>query len=112
LCLLTIAAPEEQREQITYEYYNQDEQKEAFFDRKVDYITAGLQPRFKRYLKDKASDNALVICDYILAMTTDDDDDNDNSEPEITEEEEEPEVEEPLENEETLIGGSEPVFAQ
>ena len=47
----------------------------ALFDRKVDLITAGLQPRYNTYLKDESQGqisrgNALVICDYILAMNT------------------------------------------
>jgi hypothetical protein len=47
----------------------------ALFDRKVDLITAGLQPRYNTYLKDESQGqisrgNALVMCDYILAMNT------------------------------------------
>lgn len=48
-------------------------QSGALFDRKVDLITAGLQPRYNKYLKDESQisrENALVICDYILAMNT------------------------------------------
>jgi hypothetical protein len=44
-----------------------------FFDRKVDLITAGLQLRYNKYLKDISQisrENALVICNYILAMKT------------------------------------------
>jgi hypothetical protein len=39
----------------------------------VDLITEGLQPRYNTYLKDESQisrENALVICDYILAMNT------------------------------------------
>jgi hypothetical protein len=66
---------QQQKEQTTYEHFNQKEQKalEALFDRKVDLITAGLQPRFNKYLKDEGMitrDNAHVICDYIIAMNT------------------------------------------
>jgi hypothetical protein len=37
---------QQQKEQTTYEHFNQKEQKalEALFDSKVDLITAGLQP--------------------------------------------------------------------
>jgi hypothetical protein len=50
-------------------------QSGALFDRKVDLITAGLQPRYNTCLKDESQgqiskENALVICDYILAMNT------------------------------------------
>jgi hypothetical protein len=44
----------------------------TLFDRKVDVITAGLQPRYNKYLKGSliSPENALVICDYILAMNS------------------------------------------
>lgn len=60
----------QQQPQTTYEHFNQ---KEALFDRKVDLITSGLQPRFGKYLRDSSlvsNDNAVVICDYVLAMNT------------------------------------------
>jgi hypothetical protein len=44
-----------------------------FFDRKVDLITAGLQPRYNKYLEEErqiSRENALIICDYILSMKT------------------------------------------
>jgi hypothetical protein len=41
------------------------------FDRNVDDITTGLQPYHNRYLKTQvSSDNALIICNYILSMKT------------------------------------------
>jgi integrase len=58
---------QQQKEQTTYEHL------EALFDRKVDLITSGLQPRFGKYLRDSSlisKDNSLVICDYVLAMNT------------------------------------------
>ena len=62
---------QQHQEKTTYEYYRN--QKEALFDRKVDLITSGLQPRFSKYLRDSSlisKDNAVVICDYVLAMNT------------------------------------------
>src|SRR5918994_1899356 len=62
---------QQHQEKTTYEYYRN--QKEALFERKVDLITAGLQPRFSKYLRDSSlvsKDNAVVICDYVLAMNT------------------------------------------
>jgi hypothetical protein len=41
------------------------------FDRKVDLITAGLGPYHARCLRDEkqvSRHNAMIICDYILAM--------------------------------------------
>ena len=61
---------QQHQEKTTYEHFNQ---KEAFFDRKVDLITSGLQPRFGKYLRDSSlvsKNNAVVICDYVLAMNT------------------------------------------
>ena len=44
---------------------------DVLFDRKVDLITAGLQPHLNKYLKDEVSrENTSVICDYITAMKT------------------------------------------
>ena len=60
----------QQQPKTTYEHFNQ---KEALFDRKVDLVTSGLQPRFSKYLRDSSlisEDNSLVICDYVLAMST------------------------------------------
>jgi hypothetical protein len=44
---------------------------DVLFDRKVDLITAGLQPHLNRYLNDEVSmENPSVICDYITTMKT------------------------------------------
>lgn len=46
----------------------------ALFDRKIDVITAGLQPFLNRFLKDGnrvSKDNALIIYNYIVAMKRD-----------------------------------------
>src|ERR671910_3243030 len=62
---------QQHQEKTTYEYYRN--QKEVLFERKVDLITSGLQPRFSKYLRDSglvSKDNAVVICDYVLAMNT------------------------------------------
>ena len=62
---------QQHQEKTTYEYYCN--QKEALFERKVDLITSGLQPRFSKYLRDSSlvsKGNAVVICDYVLAMNT------------------------------------------
>jgi integrase len=45
----------------------------ALFDRKLDLISAGLQPFLNRFLKDEnevSKDNALIIYNYIMAMKT------------------------------------------
>ena len=42
---------QQHQEKTTYEYFNR---KEALFDRKVDLITSGLQPRFSKYLRDSS----------------------------------------------------------
>ena len=54
---------QQQKEQTTYEHFNQKEQKalEAFFDSKVDLITAGLQPRFNKYLKDERASGRVRV---------------------------------------------------
>jgi hypothetical protein len=43
--------------------------RDPLFDRKVDLVTAGLQARYARILKNELSyDNALIICNYITSM--------------------------------------------
>jgi hypothetical protein len=45
--------------------------RDPLFDRKVDLVTAGLQARYARILKNELSyDNALIICNYITSMKT------------------------------------------
>ncbi|HEY9386824.1 MAG TPA: hypothetical protein VIP70_07275 [Nitrososphaeraceae archaeon] len=47
------------------------DEKENFFDRKLDLATAGLQPYYSRVLQqDLPNRCALVIIDYLLAMKT------------------------------------------
>jgi hypothetical protein len=67
----------QQTEQTTYSYFHgqlqqKEERKaqdsEVFFDRKVDLVTTGLQPRYSKYLREISRDNALVICDYMMAL--------------------------------------------
>lgn len=53
---------------LRQEYHYQH--PEALFDRKVDLITSDLQSRFNRILKEMSRENAFVICDYIIAMST------------------------------------------
>ena len=41
------------------------------FDRKVELVTAGLRPYHARWLRDEeqvSRHNAMIICDYIMAM--------------------------------------------
>jgi integrase/recombinase XerD len=56
---------QQQTEQTNRNYSDQ------VFDRKVDLITAGLRPHHTRTLRDAkqmSRHNAMIICDYILAM--------------------------------------------
>jgi hypothetical protein len=67
---------QEQDQKTTYSYFQQQqhqkEQKtqvsEVFFDRKIELVTTGLQPRYSKYLSEISRDNALVIFDYMMAL--------------------------------------------
>jgi hypothetical protein len=51
----------------------QDQGQNSLFDRKIDLITAGLQPYLNRCLQDEnqvSRANALTIYNYIMAMKT------------------------------------------
>ena len=51
--------------QVQTSYHN------PLFDRKIDLVTAGLREGHANYLRHQVSqDNALIICNYILAMKT------------------------------------------
>ena len=51
--------------QVQTSYHN------PLFDRKVDLVTAGLREGHANYLRHQVSqENALIICNYILAMKT------------------------------------------
>jgi hypothetical protein len=54
-------------------YQNLNQNTDTLFERKVDLITAGLQQHNNKYLRDESQvsrENALAICNYILAMKT------------------------------------------
>jgi hypothetical protein len=54
----------------TRQFHN-DNDNEVLLDRKIDDITVGLHSYHNRYLKNQvSSDNALIICNYIMSMKT------------------------------------------
>ncbi|HJR48306.1 MAG TPA: hypothetical protein VJ799_09160, partial [Nitrososphaeraceae archaeon] len=60
-----------QQPQTHQRIQGQIQNSDVLFDRKVDLITAGLQPHLNKYLKDEVSrENTSIICDYITAMKT------------------------------------------
>ena len=63
-----------QQQKTSAQYYqNLNQNTDTLFDRKVDLVTAGLQQHNNNYLRDESQvsrENALAICNYILAMKT------------------------------------------
>ncbi|HEU4445295.1 MAG TPA: hypothetical protein VFR94_11540 [Nitrososphaeraceae archaeon] len=63
-----------QQQKTSAQYYqNLNQNTDTLFDRKVDLVTAGLQQHNNKYLRDESQvsrENALAICNYILAMKT------------------------------------------
>ena len=54
----------------TRQFHN-DIDNDVLLDRKIDDITVGLHSYHNRYLKTQvSSDNALIICNYIMSMKT------------------------------------------